>query len=155
MVPQTRKDIWLDPVIRDVLRAENWLHVTEDVTMWGAILSVELTWDLKGSINLHEVKTGRSPGCPVAGLWHSLGLQRPRGETNTHLSLLLRSFPFSFLLFYSVSLRPTICLPCLLSFALTSPQTEHGSLVYSQMERGGRRAHHLLFCATLLVCKAT
>lgn len=35
-----------------------------------------------------------------------------------------------------ISLRPTVCLPCPLSFAVTSQQSQHGSLVYSQTERG-------------------
>lgn len=149
MVPQNLTDIWLNPGIRDVLWAKNWLHVTEDVTMWGTIFFVELTWELKGSINLHEVKTGRSPGCPVAGLWHSLGLQRPQGETNTHLSLLLCSFPFSFLLFYSQSLWGplSVChVPCPSPWPLRRPNMGHLFI----HKRGGGEASSspLVLCGT-------
>lgn len=78
----------------------------------------------------------RNPSRPVAGLWHILVQQRPQRETNTSI------FPpcsIPFLLpspLLCMSLRPTVCLPCPLSFAVTCEQTQHGSLVYSQMERG-------------------
>lgn len=51
---------------RTATQAERGPCVTGDVTIWDVILSVGLTCDVEGSINLDEVKTGRSPGWPVA-----------------------------------------------------------------------------------------